>query len=143
MNYYRINSKQQSREQNKNTIWKDNTLPEKHKIWKEKQARYFVKRRRQKKNKKKPNKQTKKNTAQKTKKMNNMDLTKYQKRETKVIASNLYFERSPLRVVETKSMTKWQNLFGTYTSTWHRVNWLEILSVVFHIFVKGFNPGEA
>ena len=51
-------------------------------------------------------KQTKKDTAQKTKKMNNMDLTKYQKRETKVIASNLYFDRSPLRVVETKSMTK-------------------------------------
>ena len=58
------------------------------------------------KKKKKKKKQTKKDTAQKTKKMNNMDLTKYQKGETKVIASNLYFDRSPLRVVETKSMTK-------------------------------------
>ena len=47
----------------------------------------------------------KKNTAQKTKKTNKMDLIKYQKGETMVLASNLYFDRSPLRVVETKSMT--------------------------------------
>jgi spore germination cell wall hydrolase CwlJ-like protein len=64
----------------------------------------FCKTKTTKKNKNK--KQTKKDTAQKTKKMNNMDLTKYQKGDTKVIASNLYFDRSPLRVVETKSMTK-------------------------------------
>ena len=36
MNYYRINSKQQIREQNNNTIWKDNTLSEKHKMQYEK-----------------------------------------------------------------------------------------------------------
>ena len=58
------------------------------------------------KKKQKTKNRLKKDTAQKTKKMNNMDLTKYQKGETKVIASNLYFDRSPLRVVETKSMTK-------------------------------------
>ena len=41
----------------------------------------------------------------KLKKPNKMDLIKYQKGETMVLASNLYFDRSPLRVVETKSMT--------------------------------------
>jgi hypothetical protein len=41
----------------------------------------------------------------KLKKTNKMDLIKYQKGETMVLASNLYFDRSPLRVVETKSMT--------------------------------------